>query len=238
MTKRKIIFYSAIIIILLSFLTLGTVVMLMGDTYKNNEVSFFIDDVKAQCNISGKFFYKDKQSDYAEVTDNSYKAYNQTYYPGEEYSPSGFGGFAIWDSLPDAKFNVGKEEEVYKYEIVITNLNPTLELTAQIKNVIVGEDLADGDLLFYTTISCQINDGENVIKFSNKGEGVNKDLYQDNSLHVSLVKDIESGVDNSTKIPVNSKLKISVEIERRTNTKPIDGDTYTNNFTISLDAIE
>ena len=238
MTKRKIIFYSAVLLILLSFLTAGTIGTLMGNTYKNNEVYFYVDDVKAYCKIEGKFYYKHSTTEYAEVKDTAYKAYNQTYYPSAEYANNAFEGFEKWDDLPDAKFNIDKRLEVYKYEIVITNLNPTMELSAQLKNVIVGEDTSDGELLFYTTITYKLDNQEPVVKFSNKDEGVNLNLYQDNSLKVSLVKDDDAGVDNSQTIAVNSKLTISIEIERKTNVKPIDGDVYTNNFSIALDAIE
>lgn len=238
MTKRKIIFYSIILIILFSFLTVGTIGTIMGNTYKNNEVSFVVDDVKAYCNILGKFYYKNSETQYAEVTDTLYRPYNQTYYPGAEYSQQGFDGFAQWESLPDANFNIDKKQEVYKYEIVITNLNPNLDLSVQLKNVIIGQETTSEDLLFYTTISYKLDDGENVVKFSNKGEGVNLGLYKNNTRRVSLIKDVQSGVDNSAIIPVKSKLTISVEIERKTITKTINGDIYTNNFTISLDAVE
>ena len=77
----------------------------------------------------------------------------------DDWYQDGINAFVI-DYIKKAE-SIESEIQVYKYEFVITNLNIEHALTAQLKNVIVGEDDKDGELLFYTTITYKIDNGEN-----------------------------------------------------------------------------
>lgn len=220
--KRKIVIYSLIIVTLLCFTAAGVVSAIMKDNYKNNNIIFQVNDQKAYCNIVGHYYYNN-----VEVTDSNYRAYNQSYLEGNDYSDNGFDGFDPW-VLPDAKFT-GEGTEVYKFEIVITNYNKDYSLSAELRNVAVSDKDSDDQFLFYTTITYKLGNGEDVVKFSNK-EGIETNLssYKGNNI-INLEKEEIPKANN------DSKLKITIEIERKTKVKPINSN---NNFSIVLDSVE
>lgn len=224
MKKKKIVFYSIILLLLLGCLGMGAISIFMGDSYKNNNVSFVVDKSQAYCRIEGSYYYNGQiQND---------KSYLKEYGYGGDLSENAFQGFPIWD-LGVSKFDVeysGEAPETFSYIIKITNLNPNKDLAITLADIAVGEKIKTNKtvICFYTTITYDIGGVDSGVLFSNKeGQEVNEQLYTSGQKVVDI--------NNKTVIPINSYTIIKVELERKTLIEPFQ---FVNNFRINIGAKE
>lgn len=222
MKKKKIVIYSVILVILLCCISLGTAAILAGNQYKNNNISFVVEDDEAYCMISGEYFYNGES-----VND---KTYTEVSYKKEDYySEKGFSGFKVWD-IGDSYFDSSYDSENlenFEYKIQITNLNEVKNLVVSMADVAVGEKVVNSEkeILFYTTITYQIDNGSNNVMFCNKEDNlVNYDLYSGN-------QKVSINNDKAQVLEPNQKISIGIKIERKTK---VTSFNIKNNIKISL----
>ena len=223
MKKQKIVIYSLILVLLVTCIGFGIITMFVQNRYKNNNVSFEVNDNMGYCKVSGKYYYNGE-----EITEKAYA--EQEYSLRSDLDEKPFRGFAKWD-LGQSIFNVdykGENPETLTYVISITNLNKEKPLSITISDVAVGEKLRNNQMImcFYTTISYKINGVDNVdnVLFSNKdGEEVNTGFHTIGEKFVN----INSGID----VPVNGEIIITISIERKTKTEQFSFD---NNFKVNI----
>ena len=221
MKKKKLLFYISIMVVLIAFLTVGVVSFLVGDTYKNNNIVFYLDSTNAYSRIQGKYFYNNEEQ--------IEKAYDQSYTEEDELSKNGVRNFETWD-IGISSFTGQTDFEEFKYEIVITNLNNNNPINISLSNVAVGEQIKNNEkiILFYTTITYQMGNEAPTVMFSNKeGSEVNYGLYAQGTKSVSL--------SDKKQIDIEKSLKITVQIERKTK---VESFTIDNNMQINLSAPE
>lgn len=219
MKNKKVIIYSIILLLLISCVGLGAASLIMADNYKNNNVTFEVEDDMAYSKIEGKYYYNNQEQ--------TAKAYGPEYYTqSSDLDIQAFNGFKTWN-IGDSTFNPEYDGvETFKYEITITNLNTEKALEITLADVAIGNKTENNVtvLCFYTKISYFIGEGTEQVQFNNKeGEEVNLNYYSEGQTSVDI--------NVASQVAVNSKIKIVVELERKTKTESF---TILNNFKVNL----
>lgn len=221
MKKKRVIFYSIILLVLVVFVGVGVIGFISKDTYKNNNITFVVDSLKAYSRIQGKYYYNGQ-----ELTN---KAYDEKYTEEDEYSKDGTKSFKQWD-IGESAFTGETNTETFSYEITITNLNREHALAITLSDVAVGEDLvySQKEVYFYTTIAYQLSGQSSQVMFSNvEGQEINYSLFTLGTKKVAI--------STPQQIGVNQSLTITIQIQRKTKVNSFD---FVNNFKINLSALE
>lgn len=219
MKKKKIIVYAIVLLLLVSCVGLGAISMFMGNSYKNNKVTFEVQDDLAYSKIEAKYYYNNQE--------NTDKAYGPEYYTqSSDLNLEEFSGFKTWN-IGDSQFNPEYDGvETFKYEVIITNLNSEKALSITLADVAIGNKTENNNTIvcFYTKISYTIGGGVEEVQFNNKaGEEINTNYYTTGHTSVDL--------NVAKQVPVGSQIKIVIELERKTKTESF---TIANNFRVNL----
>ncbi|MBE7082756.1 MAG: hypothetical protein E7378_03685 [Clostridiales bacterium] len=132
---------NIILAVLLVFLgTLGTVQLVKDWKYKNNDVSFIVNDQDAYFSAVGNYYYGQEAINSKTPSIEEYKVeYTQEhYYAKEEFQ---VGNWAIGDT----KF-VLDEIDIFMIELNITNLNLEYAMVAKAKDIAYQNNTTAGEI--------------------------------------------------------------------------------------------
>lgn len=222
--SKKIIYYSILLGVLAILTGFGIYNLISATTYKNNEVTFQVNNDDAFFEAHGNYYYGQ--------TNEPTSTYVGAKYSQDDYYLGNIPTFSVW-SLGTSEFvidSANPENDVteLKYVITITNLNLEKELNIDIKGIAVHPNNH-----FITTVHYKdsINDK---LMFSSDDSvvGNNKDLYY----NLDKTTDADDRYVNilNYKIASLDTLEITITLELNTKTKEF---TLDNNITFEMKAV-
>lgn len=230
--KRKIIIYSVILLLFVTFVGVGAVALVTGQNYNNNNVDFNLENETAYCEITGKVFVGQN----AINSNTPYKEYSDSY-TEQDYFSSTPKVIDAWSVGPinfvDGEGDSELEVDIIRFVITIKNINDVndakdIALGVSLSDVAVHEIVENNNVnnYFYTKITYKIDDGDEIIKFNNGPEETVKTPYVSGHSVVNIA--------NIQEVPENSTLKIVLEYKRNTKTKDINA---VNNIKVNISGI-
>lgn len=220
--KNKIIIYSVLLVVLTVLTGFGIFNLILKTHYKNNEVSFKINDVDAYFQAVGNYYY----GDVSEPT----KTFEAEYLEEKYYEGSGT-VIKVWD-IGESKFiNDDEHPEnnvmLLKYEVTITNCNVEKNLNIKLSDVAVHRDN-----YFTTEIYYEKDEISNLI-FSNVPDNEkNMDIYYN-----PVVNPNKASITTNEVVGIGKSLKVTILLKLTQRTKPID-PPMDNNFYFTLETVE
>ncbi len=231
--KRKIIIYSVILLLFVTFIGIGAVALITGQNYNNNNVDFNLENETAYCEITGKVFVGQN----AINSNTPYKEYSDSYTERDHFSSTTnvIDGWSVGPiNFVDGEGDPELEVDVIRFVITIKNINDTndannIALGVSVSDVAVHEIIENNKVnnYFYTKITYKIDDGEEIIKFNNGPEETVKTPYVSGHNVVNIA--------NIQEVSENSTLQILLEYRRNTKTKDINA---VNNIKINISGIQ
>lgn len=218
--KKRIIIYSVLVCILTSLICFGLFDLILKTRYKNNEITFRVNNDDAFFVASGEYYYGD--------TSEPTKTYSAQYIQEEYYSGKQV-TISPWN-IGESKFvndddNPNNNVKTLTYVINIKNANSERNLAINLLSV-----AAHKTPYFYTEISYKNADNDEITKFSNNPDNlVLNDLYYNPVTNPTKVNITEKEVVGS-----NKSLQITIKLTLNTRTKSF---TVDNNFILELESI-
>lgn len=215
--KKKIIYYSILLALLTVAVGFGMYNIVASTNYKNNRVSFKVNNDDAFFQASGTYYYG--------AVDEPTSTYVGAKYSQEDYYNGVTPEFATWD-LGTSEFvydstNSKNNVTVLKYIVTIKNINTERILKVDMKGVAVHSDAH-----FITTISCKLGSNQDQLVFCNDPDSsANLNIYNSNNDYVDITnKQIASG----------ETVQFTISFELNTKTKQF---TLDNNVSFELSTI-
>lgn len=216
--KRKIIIYSVLLGLLLIMAGVGVFDLVIKTKYKNNEITFRVQNEDA-------FFVANASYYYGDVTEAT-KTFNLSYSQDDYYNGKVCQG-GTW--------NIGNSQFVYdennsqnnitllKYVFSIKNINDEKKLNVKLSNV-----AANINNYFTTTINYKNGTNDRVMFSNNPNNEVNKSLYYNeatpNKVDISTNEYVEMG----------QTLEITITLEL---IKVAESFNISNNFSLELASV-
>lgn len=221
--NKRIIYYSILLGLLTIVAGFGLYSLISATSYKNNDISFKVNNEDAFFQASGDYYYG--------ATDTPTSTYEGAKYSQEDYYQGIVPSFSIW-SLGTSEFIVdasNPENDVteLKYVVKIKNLNMENSLNIDVKGVAVHPSSH-----FITSIHYKTSTVDGIIFSNDEDNPVNKDLYYnldknspDDDRYVNVVnQELASG----------DTLEITINLILNTKTKQF---TFDNNITFEISTI-
>lgn len=211
--RRRIVIYSIFLALLTALTGLGVYNLIRSTVYKNNEVSFVVNNQEAYFIADGSYYYgKDAEASYPYHA----RYLQEDYYQGQSAS------VGTW-TIGTSQFKVDEITEL-KYVINISNKNDKRNLKVNLSKVAMHKGVN-----FITEIKYQIADQAEEIVFSNKeGQQVNYSYYNESSSPDSVT------VGDDAVLGIGKSMQITITLTLNTKTK---GFTINNNFAITLESV-
>ena len=220
--KSRIIIYSVLLGLLTALTGVGLFNLVVNTRYKNNEVSFKVNNDQTFFEVAGNYYY-------GEITEPT-KTYNAKYIQEDFYNgidatiepwDIGASQFIRDDEHPE------NDKDILTYIINITNKNSERNLNVKLNNVAVHKDA-----YFITEIS-YVNDGINKgLMFTNDSQKSDDDGYL-NSYNPAVNPNLVS-ISSDEIVAFNKTLQIKITLKLNTRTKAF---TVDNNFSIELESV-
>lgn len=223
--NKKMIYYGILLGLLAIVAGFGLYNIVSSVNYKNNELTFKVNNEEAYFQASGDYYYGD--------TDVPTSTYVGAKYSQDDYYQGVVPSFSVW-SLGTSEFkiddaNPDNNVTTLKYVISIKNLNTEKSLNINTKNVAVHPYAH-----FITTIHYESTSFNGVIFSNDPDNSVNKVLYY-NLDKTSDADDKYVSIPNQALVSGDT-LKITITLTLNTKTKEIRD--FDNNITFELSAID
>ena len=222
--NKKIIYYSILLGVLVIAAGLGLYNLIIGTTYRNNEVSFKVNNEDAYFQAWGDYYYGN--------TDTPTSTYEGAKYSQEDFYQGTVPSFSVW-SLGTSEFvidNVNAENDVteLKYVVSIKNLNMEKALNIDVKGIAVHPNNH-----FITTVHYKSTAFDGIIFSNDEDSPVNKDLYY----NLDKTTDADDRYVNivNQQLAIGDTLQITISLTLNTKTK---GFTLDNNIAFEMTAID
>ena len=222
--NKKIIYYSILLGVLVIAAGLGLYNLIIGTTYRNNEVSFKVNNDDAYFQAWGDYYYGN--------TDTPTSTYEGAIYSQEDFYQGTVPSFSVW-SLGTSEFvidNANAENDVteLKYVVSIKNLNMEKALNIDVKGIAVHPNNH-----FITTVHYKRTAFDGIIFSNDEDSPVNKDLYY----NLDKTTDADDRYVNivNQQLAIGDTLQITISLTLNTKTK---GFTLDNNIAFEMTAID
>ena len=222
--NKKIIYYSILLGVLVIAAGLGLYNLIIGTTYRNNEVSFKVNNEDAYFQAWGDYYYGN--------TDTPTSTYEGAKYSQEDFYQGTVPSFSVW-SLGTSEFvidNANAENDVteLKYVVSIKNLNMEKALNIDVKGIAVHPNNH-----FITTVHYKSTAFDGIIFSNDEDSPVNKDLYY----NLDKTTDADDRYVNivNQQLAIGDTLQITISLTLNTKTK---GFTLDNNIAFEMTAID
>lgn len=221
--NKKIIYYSILLGLLVVAVGFGLYNLIIGTSYKNNELSFKVNNEDAFFQAWGDY--------YCGSTDTPTSTYVGAKYSQEDYYQGNIPTFSVW-SLGTSEFiidNNNPENDVteLKYVVTIKNLNMEKSLNIDVKGVAVHPNAH-----FITSIHYKSSAFDGIIFSNDTDSPVNKDLYY----NLDKTTDSDDRYVNIVNHQIGSgdTLEITISLQLNTKTKEF---TLDNNISFEMTTV-